>query len=101
MARSCSPGQCPHIILLRGTLTPCGTARMMLTRGPILVARGGDKPIFKSRQDAHYCVTRTTQIFERLKLSMIEGSFWPQGLPKFQIMSVQKWTKLCEKPKNG
>lgn len=101
MPRSCSPGQCPHVILLRGTLKLCGTTRMLLTKGPILVERGGDPPYFESRQDAHYCVTRTKQIYERLKLSMIEASYWPNGLPDFQIMSRQKWTRLCEKPKNG
>jgi hypothetical protein len=98
MPRSCSPGHCPHIILHRGTLQPCGTRRMIVCRGPVLVDKGGDRPLFKSRQDADYCITRTRQIHDRLKASLMERAFWPNGVPKVQIMSVQKWVRLCEKP---
>lgn len=95
MARAYPPGRCPHVILIRGTRNLCGTARMLLTPGPILIEKGGEKPIFKSRQDASNCVGRTAKIHAQLKDSMMDGSYWPNGLPDFQIMSQKKWVTLC------
>lgn len=94
MPRTCAPGRCPHVILLRGTLTLAGTRRSMFSKGPILVETGGDEPRFNSRQDAHYCIKRTKWVHERLARSCMENAFWPGGLPEFQIMSTQKWNRL-------
>lgn len=98
MPRSTAPGRCPHVILLRGTLTLAGTRRSLFARGPILVEKGGEAPRFNSRQDAHYCVQRTKAIRARLHASLLDGAYWPNGLPEFQIMSEAKWTKLRETP---
>jgi hypothetical protein len=97
MSRIVAPGRCPHVILLRGTLKLCGTRRYLLGKGPILVESGGEKPLFASRQDAHHCVERTKHIHSRLRAAFCDTSYWPKGLPDFQIMSKAKWLKLCTK----
>ena len=97
MPRTCAPGRCPHVILLKGTLRLAGTRRSMFSKGPVLVEDGGEEPHFRSRQDAHYCIKRTQQIHRRLRAALLETSFWPAGLPEFQIMSTQKWTRLCKR----
>ena len=94
MPRTCAPWRCPHVILLKGTLTLAGTRRSMFSKGPILVESGGDEPRFNSRQDAHYCIKRTKWVHERLARSCMENAFWPGGLPEFQIMSTAKWNRL-------
>lgn len=94
MPRTCAPGRCPHVILIRGTLKLAGTRRSMFSKGPILVEDGGDEPNFNSRQDAHYCVKRTKHVHAQLQLSGLDASYWPDGLPEFQIMSTQKWNRL-------
>lgn len=99
MPRTFPPGRTPHVILLRGTLTPCGTMRAMFCQGPILVEKGGEHPLFKSRQDAHYCIKRTKKVHARLSRAMLDTSYWPKGLPEFQIMAETKWKKLRETPK--